>query len=98
MENVAGTLNNIVKTGHYTFRLNQEASQWQMFLEYTLSSEIVTGTKAQHETWNSEQIGDFVQKLGFLDKDKENITEGLIATFLQFNQVCYSTEVSLCII
>lgn len=41
--------------------------------------------KARIERWNSEQIRDFVRKLGFLDKDEEGGDN--IKHFLQLNQV-----------
>ena len=36
--------------------------------------------------WNSEQIGDFVRKLGFLDTRKEGGDQ--IKHFLYINEVC----------
>ena len=44
------------------------------------------------ERWNTEQIGDFVRKLGFLDKEKDKEGGDKIKHFLNIN------EVSLCII
>ena len=38
------------------------------------------------ETWNSEQIADFVRKLGLLDSHEE--TEDSVKTFLQLHAVC----------
>ncbi len=92
---MAQNLSSITETGHFTFHLKD---QWQMFLEYepstqqllTPSSGVATDTpedagKVRQETWNNEQIGDFVRKLGFLDKDKEE-GGGHITLFLHFNQ------------
>lgn len=39
------------------------------------------------KTWNLEQIGDFVRKLGFLDKDKEEKEGNKIKHFLHLSQV-----------
>lgn len=44
-----------------------------------------TEMEARKEVWNLEQIGDFVRKLGFLDKEKEGGDK--IKQFLYFNQV-----------
>lgn len=40
------------------------------------------------ERWNTEQIGDFVRKLGFLDKEKDKEEGDKIKHFLQVNEVC----------
>lgn len=40
------------------------------------------------ERWNTEQIGDFVRKLGFLDKEKDKEGGDKIKHFLHVNEVC----------
>lgn len=91
-------MNSIIETGCYTFHLKEETGQWQMFLEYEPSSlqlpapssskSQTDASKVRKEKWNSEQIGDFVRKLGFVDKDKEKGGER-ITLFLHFNQVSW---------
>ena len=39
------------------------------------------------EQWNTEQIGDFVRKLGFLDKEKDKEGGDKIKHFLHINEV-----------
>ena len=46
------------------------------------------GDKVRREKWNREQIGDFVRKLGFLDKDKEGGDR--IKHFLRLSQVSHA--------
>lgn len=46
------------------------------------------GDKVRREKWNREQIGDFVRKLGFLDKDKEGGDR--IKLFLRLSQVSHA--------
>ena len=46
-----------------------------------------TDLRPNVECWNMEQIGDFVRKLGFLDKEKDKV-EG-IRQFLHINEVKY---------
>lgn len=63
----------------------------QMFLRYELTSRKLTSaderSQVHQENWNSEQIRDFVRKLGFVDKDKAE--SGVqIKRFLSLNQVC----------
>ena len=41
------------------------------------------------QRWNSEQISDFVRKLGFLDTEKE--AGNKIKDFLHVNEVCLYT-------
>ena len=54
----------------------------QRSLENQLS---VEGSGVRIERWNSEQIGDFVRKLGFMDKEKEGGDR--IKHFLHLTQV-----------
>ena len=62
-----------------------------MHLEYQLGT-LVPATSSDNkrseciECWNLEQIGDFVRKLGFLDKDEEKDD---IKNFLRLNQVTF---------
>ena len=58
-----------------------------MILEYEPATQVSRGIKTSNsggESWNQEQIGDFVRKLGFLDKDEE---KGDIKHFLHLHQV-----------
>ena len=54
---------------------------------------MTTGTTAagvrltNFERWNTEQIGDFVRKLGFLDKEKDKGEGDKIKHFLHVNEV-----------
>lgn len=95
---MAQDLNSIIKTGNCAFHFKQETCQWEMYLEYepstlqlsTPSSMVIVkpledAGKVRQEIWNSEQIGDFVRKLGFVDKDKEK-GGGNITLFLYFYQ------------
>ena len=98
MENVAQDLSNIINTGNYSFHLKEETGRWQMFLKYELTTLQLSASEpakevgeARQEKWSSEQIEDFVRKLGFLDKDKEE-GGGRITTFLHFNQASKSLE------
>lgn len=73
----------------------------QMMLEYepASSSQLQEGAKLPQikpqvessgrckEIWNQEQIEDFVRKLGFVDRDKEETGEDKIKSFLHLNQV-----------
>ena len=88
---MAQDLNSIIETGHYCFEMKHDTGQWQMFLEYEpitlqLSAPSERAAEPTLEKWNGEQIEDFVRKLGFLDKDKEEGRERITA-FLHFNQV-----------
>ena len=99
---MAKELDCIITTGNYLFQTSDTSgSGAQLILEYspslshqsppTLSptqpsnqedSEMVVNM--QH--WNSEQINDFVRKLGFLDTEKEGGNK--IKHFLHINEVC----------
>ena len=51
------------------------------------------GTKLTNfERWNTEQIGDFVRKLGFLDKEKDKEGGDKIKHFLHVNEVMYFAQ------
>lgn len=88
-----------MRTGFYTLYFHKNEIEGEMLLEYeasssqTVTSPINTSTqmeisKASKERWTSEQIGDFVRKLGFMDKDEnEENGEGIIKRFLHINQV-----------
>ena len=41
------------------------------------------------ERWNTEQIGDFVRKLGFLDKEKDKEGGDKIKHFLHVSEVMW---------
>ena len=60
-----------------------------MQLKYQLDTLVPTSSNDNRrnectESWNLEQIGDFVRKLGFLDKDEGKDD---IRNFLHLNQV-----------
>ena len=84
----------VIDTGRYVFQVDELGrSEVQMLLEYEPMSiepfhpqnHTKSVTQSQHkETWNQEQIGDFVRKLGFVDKKKG---EEKIKYFLHLNQV-----------
>lgn len=78
----------------------------QLLLEYEPSSRPLPHTpthqlegaepaeagKGRRERWNLEQIGDFVRKLGFLDKAKEEEGGDKIKDFLHLSQVTTPTS------
>ena len=72
LQNVAQQLDQILQTGRYTYVLHQE-SQFQMLLEYNPSSTLSrSSAKASKiEKLNTDQIDDFLRKLGFMDREKE---------------------------
>lgn len=54
--------------------------------------------KVRREKWNSEQIGDFVRKLGFIVIDNEDLEKlGLDVTREQIKDFLYLNQVSLTI-
>ena len=72
----------ITGTGHYTFCFKDKKlgiGKSEMVLQYGSSS-------SPREVWSSEQIRDFVRKLGFIDKDKADGGEQ-IEQFLRLNFV-----------
>ena len=99
LENVAKELDCIIATGKYLFQTPDASSRGtELILEYSPSQQFTPtslsqppnledpelGINMQH--WNSEQIGDFVRKLGFLDTEKEGGDK--IKNFLHVNEVC----------
>ena len=83
-----------MKTGSYTFHFHEEEIVGKMLLQYeATSTQLCTSpvktemNKPRIEQWTSEQIGDFVRKLGFLDKDEDDNDEGDIKRFLHLDQV-----------
>ncbi len=96
LENVTHELDCINKTGHYTFHLKEDQgnSHGELFLEYDLSVPLsakeASVSSSEHGSTmckekNSEQISDFVRKLGFVDKDKQGDVQ--IKHFLHLYQV-----------
>jgi hypothetical protein len=92
-------LKNIIETGIYTFELASRACGGKscILLEYTPSSKpvavessSVTQMATQMERWGSEQINDFVLKLGFLDAQGEGGYQ--IKRFLHVNEVRNSAQ------
>lgn len=73
--------------------MNQETGQWHTLLEYkrttTPSDKVPGDVGCVHQKWSSDQIGDFVRKLGFLDKDKEESGGHNTTAFIYFNQVYF---------
>ena len=66
----------------------------------TFSPPMMTHIEAQisyaSETWNIEQINNFVRKLGFLEAQSADVEESVIF-FQQMNQVNMNNYVKLCI-
>jgi len=96
---VARELDCIIATGKYLFQPPDASSRGaELILEYSPSQQFTPtslsqppnlegpelGINMQH--WNTEQIGDFVRKLGFLDTEKEGGDK--IKNFLHVNEVC----------
>lgn len=52
-----------------------------------ISSDLQGPRLSTMERWNTEQIGDFVRKLGFLDKEKDKEGGDKIKHFLHVNEV-----------
>ena len=58
----------------------------ELVLSYELTSVILIQSDAKEaQSWNSEQIKDFVRKLGFLNKDISQETN--LKKFLQYSKV-----------
>ena len=64
-----------------------------MFLHYTPTSHKHIEVPAE-EKWNSEEIRDFVRKLGFVDKDKAE-SRDKIRCFLRLHQ---ASSLAYCLI
>ena len=88
----------IIGTGKYTFHLGGEESgsgQGRMFLDYDFHDTSHSPAEAEFRTdpgkvrreMSDEQIRDFVRKLGFLDKDKDEDVAKKIKHFLYLSQV-----------
>ena len=98
----------IISTGYFTFEFGDEESgkeNGQLLLQYELSSAQFSPPKEGFQTqrahtlrrkgvWNSDQIGDFVRKLGFMDKEKE--VEDQVKDFLHLSQVYHANNVIAC--
>lgn len=83
------TLRCIMSTGRYLLCFDKEdgVGKGQMHLHYEPTSLLkVKDCEIHKEKWNSEQIRDFVRKLGFMDKQKAD-GGGQIKRFLSLNQV-----------
>ena len=66
------------------------SNKGQLLLEYEPASPQIEGAErgtVHRERWNSEQIGDFVRKLGFVDKSNDKEGDASIKHFLNLNQV-----------
>ena len=99
LENVAMELDAIITTGNYLFlTLDTSSSRAELMLEYIPSHKSPPTPSFPSiqlsdpelvviiQRWNSEQINDFVRKLGFLDREKEGGDK--IKHFLHVNEVC----------
>ena len=99
LENVDKELDCIIATGNYLF-LTLENGSLCLKLEYNPShqffplcspssfqlSNLTDSDAVVKQRWNSEQISDFVRKLGFLDREEEGGDK--IKHFLHINEVC----------
>lgn len=91
-ENIANDLDCIVKTGKYTFTMTSGTPSYTMFLHYipsqphTSQSHLFT-SEVETEKWNIDQLGEFVRKLGFLDRDKGGGDQ--LKCFLKINEVSF---------
>lgn len=94
LENVAQELDCIINTGNYTFHLRD--TEGQMFLEYKFhTSQMDSDADPICRKMNGEQIRDFVRKLGFLDKDKDEDGAQKIKHFLHHNQVSHTHQYNI---
>lgn len=87
----------IVKTGRYTFHFGEEklrsGGEVQMFLEYDfhtpseqeLGGQLEGDQGTVHRVKNSEQVRDFLTKLGFLNRDETGGDR--VKGFLHLSQV-----------
>lgn len=84
----------IIATGNYLFLApNSNSNGTVLKLEYSpYSYQFTSHSRNGHEAatnmqcWNSEQISDFVRKLGFLDTEKAGGDK--IKHFLHVSEVC----------
>ena len=96
---MAKELDCIIATGNYLFQTPDTSSRGaELILEYSPSQQFNPTSLSQPsnpedpelrtsvQRWNSEQISDFVRKLGFLDTEKEGGDK--IKEFLHVNEVC----------
>jgi hypothetical protein len=70
--------------------LSKVESQGGNELYYGTGGTMATTTTTRltnFERWNTEQIGDFMRKLGFLDKEKDKGEGDKIKHFLHVNEV-----------
>ena len=97
IENVANDLERILQTGYYSFNVPENtADLGEVELKCKPSSkqapfqssngENVFDDFEKEETWDSEQIGAFARKLGFLDSKKAD--GEMVKLFLHVNEVC----------
>ena len=83
---MAKELDYIITTGNYLFQTSDTSSSGaELILEYRPYHSQPT-SQEEVQCWNSEQINDFVRKLGFLDTEKEGGDK--IKHFLHINEVC----------
>ena len=105
---MAKKLHDILESGKFHFiRKSEESNAYiqkvSLTLHYQSSSVPLSALSSERDTtspvlfsqsWTSEQIKDFVRKLGFLDKD---IEQGIFfKQFLKLSQVSYIVIFSIC--
>lgn len=98
LENVAQELGCIIETGYYTFQCGEEkGGEFQRFLEYDIHASPSSSEHEQegqsggnlHQVKNSEQVRDFLTKLGFLNRDDK---AERVKDFLHLSQVSHSSQ------
>ena len=93
IENVANELDCIMRTGHYInqYKEGEIGTKGKMLLEFDVTTSLQATQEdldtPRKEKWTSQQISDFVRKLGFMDKDRDSEKGRLIIHFLHTNQV-----------
>ena len=99
---MAKELDCIIRTGNYHFQTSDTSGGGaELILEYIPSlshqfpptlphSQPSSQEDSEVQCWNSEQINDFVRKLGFLDTEKEGGDK--IKHFLHINEVCMCVQ------
>ncbi len=95
MENVENELECIIQTGEYIFDLETNSSseddlevlkhELQLnYVAYTPAYKSKNNAESQPQTLKSEQINDFLRKVGFIDKEKKKVDS---TNFLYLSQV-----------
>jgi hypothetical protein len=111
LENVSQELDYIIDTGYYTLECGEErhvvGSETLRCLEYSVHAQPtssdqehgeqpVDGQRMVHRVKNSEQVRDFLMKLGFLNRDDtEGDRKNRAKDFLHLSQVFHSLCLNL---